>query len=122
MGGAGPKIGAYTLGNFVGGPVGGGIAVGALPLIERRPEESQYDIEQRLGEGLVQGATAGILSPVGEATGAMVSAIAPGSRLAEFLLKGPVVTGASAALTPLGTGRPMTTEEALQNLAFTYAM
>jgi hypothetical protein len=121
-GGALPMIGAYALGNAVGGPVGGGIVTGMLPLIERRPDEPQYDIEQRAGEGLVQGATAGVLGPVGDASGAIAERIAPGSRLAELLLKGPMVTGATAALTPLGTGRPMTREQALQNLAFAYGM
>jgi hypothetical protein len=121
-GGALPMIGAYALGNTVGGPVGGGIATGLLPLIERRPDEPQYDIEQRAGEGLVQGATAGVLGPIGEASGAIAARITPGSRLAELLLKGPMVTGAAAALAPLGTGRPMTREQALQNLAFAYGM
>src|SRR5262249_40757204 len=66
VGGAAPMMGAYAVGNIVGGPVGGSIAAGVLPLIERRPDESEYDFEQRLGEGLVQGATAGVLGPVSE--------------------------------------------------------
>ncbi|HWX41126.1 MAG TPA: transglycosylase SLT domain-containing protein [Blastocatellia bacterium] len=122
VGGALPMIGTYALGNAVGGPVGGGIATGLLPLIERRPDEPQYDLEQRAGEGLVQGATAGLLGPLGDASGAIAERIAPGSRAVETLLKDQAATGATAALTPLGTGRPMTRDQALQNLAFAYGM
>jgi hypothetical protein len=93
-----------------------------LPLIERRPDEPQYDIEQRAGEGLVQGATAGLRAPLGDASGAIAERIMPGSKAAEYLLRGPMVTGATAALTPLGTGRPLTREQALQNLAFSYGV